>query len=116
MYPVFRDPRACVHHGGRQYRPPFPACLEPGATHPVLTPKTALNHPLACPSVPVSHWRYYNSYNPIKTDYSMEALKIAVTCVIAAVLYEIVDDQFTARIRRRCGSVRPLIDFVLTTL
>jgi hypothetical protein len=43
-------------------------------------------------------WRFCNSYNPIKTDYSMEALKIAVTCVIAAVLYGIVHDQFTARI------------------
>ena len=42
--------------------------------------------------------RFCNSCNPIKTDYSMEALKIAVTCVIAAVLYGIVHDQFTARI------------------
>ena len=31
-----------------------------------------------------------NSYNPISTDYSMEALKIAATCVVAAVLYGIV--------------------------
>jgi len=28
----------------------------------------------------------------------MEALKIAVTCIVAAVLYGIVHDQFTARI------------------
>jgi hypothetical protein len=34
----------------------------------------------------------------IKPDLLMEALKIAVTCVIAAVLYGIVPDQFTARI------------------
>jgi hypothetical protein len=63
-----------------------------------LSKRTQYYHPLACLSVPVSHWRYYNSYNPIKADYSMEALKIAVICVIAAVLYEMVDDQFTARI------------------
>jgi hypothetical protein len=42
--------------------------------------------------------RYYNSYNSIKIDYSMEAIKIAVTCVVAAVLYGIVHDQITARI------------------
>jgi hypothetical protein len=34
----------------------------------------------------------------IKTYDSMEALKIVVTCVVAAVLYGIVHDQFTARI------------------
>jgi hypothetical protein len=39
-----------------------------------------------------------NGYNPINTNHSMEALKIALTCVIAAVLYGIVHDQFTARI------------------
>src|SRR5450432_1986345 len=46
----------------------------------------------------LSERRCYNSYNPIKTNYSMEALKIAITCVIAAVLYGIVHDQITARI------------------
>jgi hypothetical protein len=35
-------------------------------------------------------------HNPIKADDSMEALKIAVTCIIAAVVYGIVHDQFTA--------------------
>jgi hypothetical protein len=34
----------------------------------------------------------------IKTNHSMEALKIAVICVLAAVFYGIVHDQFTARI------------------
>jgi len=34
----------------------------------------------------------------IKTYPSMEALKIAVICVTAAVLYGIIHDQFTARI------------------
>ena len=35
-------------------------------------------------------------HNPIKADDSMEALKTAVTCIIAAVVYGIVHDQFTA--------------------
>src|ERR1039457_4994451 len=34
----------------------------------------------------------------IEADYSMEALKIAFTCVMAAVIYGIVHDQITARI------------------
>src|SRR5207248_5569094 len=46
----------------------------------------------------LAQWRCYNSYNPIKANYSMEALKIAVTCVIAAVLDGILHDQITVRI------------------
>jgi hypothetical protein len=40
----------------------------------------------------------YNSYNRSTPITSMEALKIAATCILAAVFYGIVHDQFTARI------------------